>query len=99
MQRHSPIVEPIIGTEQCTSEEKEAELLVGQEVLPNADLWATLVGRANEDQIFINGHPLTALLDTGNQFTHVSKAFCLAKGFQINPISHLVDIEGNGGQY
>ena len=35
--------------------------------------------------------------DTGSQVTHVSETFCLAKGFQINPISHLVDIEGTGG--
>ena len=37
---------------------------------------------------------MTTLLDTGSQVTHVSKAFCLAKGFQINPKSQLVDIEG-----
>ena len=73
--------------------------MVGQEDLPHADLWAKLVGRANEDQIYINGHPVTALLDTGSQVTHVSKAFCLAKGFQINPIGQLVDTEGTGGQY
>ena len=89
-------MKPNIGTES-TTEEKEAELLVGQEDLPHADLWAKLVGSANEDQIFINGHPLTALLDTGSQVTHVSEAFCLAKGFQINPTSQLVDIKGTGG--
>ena len=84
--RHSPTVQPNIGTES-TIEEKEVESLVGQEDLPHADLWAKLVGRANEDQIVMNGHPVTALLDTGSQVTHVSEAFCLAKGFQINPIS------------
>ena len=89
-------MQPNIGTESTTTE-KEAESLAGQEDLPHADLWAKLVGRVNEDQIVINGHPVTALLDTGNQVTHVSKAFCLAKGFQINPISQLVDIEGTGG--
>ena len=71
--------------------------MVGQEDVPHEDLWAKLVGRANEDQIVINGHPVTATLDTGSQVTHVSGAFCLAKGFQINPISHSVDIEGTGG--
>ena len=89
-------MQPNIGTES-TTEEKEAESLVRQEDLPQADLWAKLVGRANEDQIVINGHPVTALLDTGSQVTHVSQAFCLAKGFQINSISQLVDIEGTGG--
>ena len=63
----------------------------------HADLWAKLVGRANEDQIFINGQPVTGLLDTGSQVTHVRQDFWLAKGFQIHPISHLVDIEGIGG--
>ena len=73
-------MQPIIGTES-TTEEKEAESLVGQEDLPHADIWAKLVGRANEDQTVINGHPVTALLDTGSQVTHISKVFCLSKGF------------------
>ena len=73
--------------------------LVGQEETHHADLWAKLVGRANEDQTFINEHPVTALLDTGSQVTHVSQDFCLVKGIQIHPINQLVDIEGMGGQY
>ena len=94
LERHSPTVQPNIERES-TTEDKES--LVGQENLPHADAWAKLVGRANEDQIVINGHPVTALLDTGSQVTHVSKAFCLAKGFQINPLSQLIEIEGTGG--
>ena len=65
----------------------EAESLVGQEETLHADLWAKLVGRANEEQIVINGHPVTALLDTGSQVTHVIQDVCLAKGIQIHPIS------------
>ena len=72
---------------------------MGQEETPHADLWAKLVGRANEDQIFINGHPVTALLDAGTQVTHVCQDFCLAKGIQIHPIKQLVNTEGMGGQY
>ena len=49
---------------ESTTEEKEAELLVGQKKLTHSDPWAKLVGRANEDYIVINGHPVTALLDT-----------------------------------
>ena len=71
--------------------------MVGQEETPHADLWAKLIGRANEEQIVINGHPVTAPLDTGSQVTHVSKDFCLAKGIQIHSKNQLVDIEGTGG--
>ena len=60
------------------------------------NIWTKLVGRANEKQIFINGHPVTALLDTGSQVTHVSQDFCLAKGIRIHPINQLVNIEGTG---
>ena len=63
------------------------------------DPWTRLIGRANEEQIIINGHPVTALLDTGSQVTHVSEAFCQAKGLQVNPLNQLVEIEGTGGQY
>ena len=57
------------------------------------------MGRTNEEQIVINGHQVTALLDTGSQVTHVSEAFCQAKGLQIHPLNHLVEIEGTGGEY
>ena len=40
---------------------------------------------------------MPTLLDTGSQVTHVSEALCLAKGFQINPIGQLLDIEGTEG--
>ena len=45
----------------------------------------------------INGHPVTALLDTGSQVTHISEAFCQANDIQINPLDQLVEIEGTGG--
>ena len=61
------------------------------------DPWTRLIGRANEEQIVINGHPVTALLDTGSQVTHISEAFCQANDIQINPLDQLVEIEGTGG--
>ena len=61
------------------------------------DPWTRLIGRANEEQIIINGHPVNALLDNGSQVTHVSEAFCQAKGLQINPLNQLVEVEGTGG--
>ena len=84
-------------TGDIEAEEKEAELLAEQKSLPHSDPWAKLVGRVNEDQIIIKGHPVTALLDTGSQVTHVSEAFCQAKGFQIYPLSQFVEIEGTRG--
>ena len=61
------------------------------------DPWARLIGRANEEQIVINGHPVTALLDTESQVTHISEAFCQTNDIQINPLDQLVEIEGTGG--
>ena len=63
----------------------------------NNNPWTKLIGRANEEQIMINGHPVTALLDTGNQVTHISEAFCHANNFQIHPLDKLVEIERTGG--
>ena len=92
LERYSPSEQPTIDS----ISEKGAERLVDQDKEPK-DPWTRLVGRANEEQIVINGHPVTALLDTGSQITHVSEAFCQAKGLQINPLNHLVEIEGTGG--
>ena len=41
---------------------------------------------------------MTALLDNRSQITHVSEAFCQAKGLQINPLNHLLAIEGTWGR-
>ena len=92
LERHSPSVQPTVDS----TSEKGAERLVDQEKL-SIDPRTRLVGRANEEQIVINEHPVTALLDTGSQITHVSEAFCQTKGIQINPLNHLVEIEGTGG--
>ena len=63
----------------------------------NPEPWARLTGRANEEKIKINGHTVTALLDTGSQVTHISLDYCQAMGIPINPIEQLVNIEGAGG--
>ena len=64
----SPVGQPNLET----SKEKEACGLAQEKNNP----WARLIGRANEEQIMINGHPVTALLDTGSQVTHINEAFC-----------------------
>ena len=84
--RHHPTEKPSIGPKSARGG-KEAETLVRQEESTHGDLWAKLVGRANVDQIFINEHPVTALLNTGSQVTHVSQDFCLTMGIQIHPIN------------
>ena len=71
--------------------------MVEKKQLTHEDVWAKLVGRANEDKIFINGHPVTALLDTGSQVTHVSQDFCLAKDIKIHSINQIVSIVGTEG--
>ena len=63
----------------------------------NPDPWARLIGRANEEKITVNGNTVTALLDTGNQVTHISLDYCQAMGIPINPIDQLVNIERAGG--
>ena len=56
-------------------------------------MWGEASGKGNEENIFINGQPVTALLDTGSQVTHVSHDYCVANGIDINPIAKLVNIE------
>ena len=88
LESHSPVGQSTLET----LKEKEAEKLTKEH-----NSWTKLIGRANEDQIMINGHPVTALLDTGSQVTHVSEAFCHANNFQIYPLDKLVEIEGTQG--
>ena len=67
LESHSPVGQSNLET----SEEKEACGLAKDKHNP----WTRLIGRANEEQIMINGHPVTALLDAGSQVTHISEAF------------------------
>ena len=92
LESHFPVDKPSIET----SIEKEANRLAHKKNISN-NPWARLIGRANVEQIVINGHPLTALLDTGSQVTNISEAFCQANSIQIHPLDKLVEIEGTGG--
>ena len=71
LERHSPSDQPTIDT----TAEKGANKLA-EKRNSSIDPWTRLIGRANEEQIVINGHPVTALLDTGSQVTPISEAFC-----------------------
>ena len=101
MKRHfpnkQPQVEASIGMKSVTNEGVTGDDSVEQKGPAHMGVWEKLVGRANEEGIFINGQPVTALLDTGSQVTHVSYDFCLANGIEIHPIAKLVNIQGTGG--
>ena len=92
MKRHSPVDQPTLNI----TEEKGVHKLATKKK-SSSDPWTRLIGRANEEQITVNGHPVTALLDTGSQVTHISEAFCQANDIQINPLDQLVEIEGTWG--
>ena len=83
-----PEVNANIGTKSATCG-KETDDLVEKKDKGHENIWTNLLGRANEEQIFINGQPVTSLLDTGSQVTHVSLDFCLANGIQIHPIQSI----------
>ena len=97
--KDQPIVKASIGVESVNKEGVTRDNLVKRNGPAQEEVWAKLVGTGNEERIFINGQPVTALLDTGSQVTHVSHDFCLATGIQINPITQLVNIEGLGGHH
>ena len=101
LKRHSPNkqpqVEASIGVKSVTNEGVTGDDLVELKGLAHMAVWEKLVGRANEERIFINGQPVTALLDTWSQVTHVSHDFCSANGIEIHPLTKLVNIEGTGG--
>ena len=90
-------MEASIGVKSVTNKGVTGDDLVEQKGPNHKGVWEKLVGRANEERIFINGQPVTALLDTGSQVTHVTHDFCLANGIEINPLSKLVNIEGTDG--
>ena len=92
LERHSPSDQPTLNI----TAEKGANKLADRKKT-SIDPWARLIGRANEEQIIKNGHPVTALLDTGSQVTYISEAFCQANDIQVTPLDQLVEIEGTGG--
>ena len=95
LKRHSPNKQASIGVRSVTNEGVTGDDLVEQKGPAHMGVWEKLVGRANIEKIFINGLPVTALLDTGSQVTHVSHNFCVANGIEINPLAKLVNIAGN----
>ena len=55
------------------------------------------MGRANETDVEIDGIISKALIDSGAMISMVSKDYCYEQGYEIQPLEHLVPIEGSGG--
>ena len=54
------------------------------------------MGRANETEIEIDGIISKALIDRGAMISMTSKGYCDEHGYEIQPLDHLVPIEGSG---
>ena len=78
-----------MGVKSVTNEGATGDDLAKQKGPNPMGVWEKLVGRANEERIYINGQPVTALLDTGSQVTHVSHDYCVANGIEINPLAEI----------
>ena len=63
----------------------------------NPNPWAKILGRANETDVEIDGIISKALTDSGAMISMMSKDYCYECGYEIQPLEHLVPIEGSGG--
>ena len=63
----------------------------------NPNPWARILGRANETDAEIDGITSKALIDSGVMILMMSREYCDDHGYEIQPLEHLVPIEGSGG--
>ena len=63
----------------------------------NPNPWARILGRANETEIKIDGIICKALIDSGAMISMMRKGYCDEHGYEIQPLDHLVPIEGSRG--
>ena len=63
----------------------------------NPNPLARILGRANETDVEIDGVISNALSDSGAMISMMSKDYCHERGYEIQPLEHLVPIEGSGG--
>ena len=63
----------------------------------NPNPWARILGRANEPDVEIDGVISKALINSGAMISMMSKDYCHERGYEIQPLEHLVAIEGSGG--
>ena len=55
------------------------------------------MGRVNETDVEIDGIISKALIDSSAMILMMSKDYCYEHGYKIQPLEHLVPIEGSGG--
>ena len=63
----------------------------------NPNPWAGILVRANETEIKLDGIISKALIDSGAMILMMSKGYCDEHGYEIQPLDHLVPIEGSSG--
>ena len=56
-----------------------------------------MIGRINTSPIYLEGHLVTSLLDTGSQLSMISRSFCEQHGLEIQPLSKLVGCDAVNG--
>ena len=64
----------------------------------NPDAWGRLIGRINTSPIYLEGHLVTSLLDTGSQLSMINRSFCEQHGLEIQPLSKLVGCDATNGR-
>ena len=62
----------------------------------NPNPWARILGRTNETDVEIDGIISKALIDSGAMISMMSRGYCDEHGYEIQPLDHLVPIEGSG---
>ena len=63
----------------------------------NPDPVAQLVGHANKAPVVMDGHEVTALVDSGAQVSNINAKLCKELGLKIQPLGWLLELEGTGG--
>ena len=56
-----------------------------------------MIGSINTAPVFLEGHLVTSLLDTGSQLSMISRSFCEQDGLEIQPLSKLVGCDAVNG--
>ena len=63
----------------------------------NPNPWASILDRANETDVDIDGIISKALINSGAMISMMSRGYCDEHGYEIQPLDHLFLIEGSRG--